>query len=160
MSKSLSLSLGLRWEVAPPPKGEHGQDAYTLLGDFNARQFIVAPRGTPLWHTGWYNSLPVPVLPGRTNSEPGKELILRAGGGVFFDTSNRRRFALSTASASPTPRILPPALACHTVGAQRRSPISHPSRAPMHLPFRPSSTPLQLAMEHLRSRKLSAEVRR
>jgi hypothetical protein len=35
MSKSLSLSLGLRWDLAPPPKGEHGQDAYTILGDVN-----------------------------------------------------------------------------------------------------------------------------
>ena len=42
MSKNLSLSLGLRWEVDPPPTGEHGQDAYTVLGDVNVPALHVA----------------------------------------------------------------------------------------------------------------------
>ena len=89
MSKSLSLSLGLRWEVAPPPKGEHGQDAYTLLGDIQSPATLrVAPRGTPLWHMGWYNFAPRAGVAWATNREPGRELVLRAGGGVFFDTGN------------------------------------------------------------------------
>jgi hypothetical protein len=90
MSKALSLSLGLRWDLAPPPKGEHGQDAYTVLGDVNASTSLrVAPRGTPLWHTGWDNLAPRAGVAWAENSEPGKELIVRAGGGVFFDTSNQ-----------------------------------------------------------------------
>jgi len=90
MSKALSLSLGLRWDLAPPPKGENGQNGYTILGDVNAPANLkVAPRGTPLWHTGWYNLAPRAGVAWAENSEPGKELIVRAGGGVFFDTSNR-----------------------------------------------------------------------
>jgi len=90
MSKSLSLSLGLRWDLAPPPKGEHGQDAYTILGDVNTPATLkVAPRGTPLWHTGWYNFAPRAGLAWAEKSEPGKELIVRAGGGIFFDASNQ-----------------------------------------------------------------------
>ena len=90
VSKALSLSLGLRWEVAPPPKGEHGQDAYTILGDVNTPASLkVAPRGTPLWQTGWYNLAPRAGVAWAQNSEPGKELIVRAGGGVFFDTGNQ-----------------------------------------------------------------------
>ncbi len=90
MSKALSLSLGLRWDLAPPPKGEDGQDAYTILGDVNTPASLrVAPRGTPLWHTGWYNFAPRAGVAWAENSEPGKELIVRAGGGVFFDTSNQ-----------------------------------------------------------------------
>jgi Carboxypeptidase regulatory-like domain/TonB-dependent Receptor Plug Domain/TonB dependent receptor len=90
MSKTVSLSLGLRWDLAPPPKGAHGQDAYTILGDINApASLAVAPRGTPLWHTGWYNFAPRAGVAWAENSEPGKELIVRAGGGVFFDTSNQ-----------------------------------------------------------------------
>jgi hypothetical protein len=90
MSKALSLSLGLRWELAPPPKGEHGQDAYTILGDPNTPASLkVAPRGTPLWHTGRYNFAPRAGVAWAENSEPGKELIVRAGGGVFFDTGNQ-----------------------------------------------------------------------
>jgi hypothetical protein len=90
MSKALSLSLGLRWDLAPPPKGENGQDAYTVLGDINTPTSLkVAPRGTPLWHTGWYNLAPRAGVAWAENSEPGKELIVRAGGGVFFDASNQ-----------------------------------------------------------------------
>jgi hypothetical protein len=90
MSKALSLSLGLRWEVDPPAKGEHGQDAYSILGYVNAPATLrVAPRGTPLWHTSWYNFAPRAGVAWAENSEPGKELIVRAGGGVFFDTGNQ-----------------------------------------------------------------------
>jgi hypothetical protein len=90
VSKTLSLSLGLRWDLAPPPKGEHGQDAYTILGDVNTPATLkVAPRGTPLWHTGRYNFAPRAGVAWAENSEPGKELIVRAGGGVFFDSGNQ-----------------------------------------------------------------------
>jgi hypothetical protein len=90
MSKALSLSLGLRWEVDPPPKGEHGQDAYTVLGDVNSPTTLhVAPRGTLLWHTSWFNFAPRAGVAWAANTEPGKELIVRAGGGVFFDAGNQ-----------------------------------------------------------------------
>jgi hypothetical protein len=90
MSKALSLSLGLRWEVDPPAKGEHGQDAYTVLGDVNSPGTLhVAPRGTPLWHTSWFSFAPRAGVAWAANREPGKELIVRAGGGVFFDAGNQ-----------------------------------------------------------------------
>jgi hypothetical protein len=90
MSKALSLSLGLRWELDPPAKGEHGQDAYTVLGDVNSPGTLhVAPNGTPLWHTSWFNFAPRAGVAWAANREPGKELIVRAGGGVFFDTGNQ-----------------------------------------------------------------------
>jgi hypothetical protein len=90
MSKALSLSLGLRWEVDPPPTGEHGQDAYTVLGNVNDPATLkVAPRGTPLWHTSWDRLAPRAGLAWAPKTEPGKELVVRAGGGVFFDTGNQ-----------------------------------------------------------------------
>jgi len=90
VSSSLNLSLGLRWEVNPPPKGENGKDAYTVLGDVSSPSTLnLAPRGTPLWHTSWYNLAPRFGAAWIANSKPDRELILRAGGGVFFDTGNR-----------------------------------------------------------------------
>ena len=35
LTSRLNLSLGLRWEVNPPPTEEHGDDAYTLLGSIS-----------------------------------------------------------------------------------------------------------------------------
>jgi Carboxypeptidase regulatory-like domain/TonB-dependent Receptor Plug Domain len=87
---SLSLSLGLRWDVNPAPKGQHGQDAYTVLGDIAAPATLrLAPRGTSLWHTGWFNLAPRLGAAWVVRGQPGRELLVRAGGGVFFDTGTR-----------------------------------------------------------------------
>lgn len=89
LAPALTLSLGLRWEVNPPPTGEHGDDAYTLLGDINSPETLkLANRGTPLWHTSWTNLAPRIGAAWMARNSPGKELIVRAGGGVFFDTGN------------------------------------------------------------------------
>src|ERR1039458_7189171 len=59
ISKSLTLVPGLRWELASPPVGEHGVDAFTAVGDLHSPATLrLAPRGTPLWHTSWYNFAP------------------------------------------------------------------------------------------------------
>lgn len=94
MSASLTLSLGLRWEVSPPPKGEDGKDAYTILGSIDSPSTLrLAPRGTPLWKTSWYNLAPRIGAAWMVNQRPGSELIVRAGGGVFFDTENQTALA-------------------------------------------------------------------
>ena len=88
VSSTLNLSAGLRWDVSPAPKGQHGQDAYTVLGNVSAPATLqLAPRGTPLWHTSWFNFAPRIGAAWQLKNEPGRELIVRAGGGVFFDTA-------------------------------------------------------------------------
>lgn len=90
ISPTLNLSLGLRWDVNPAPRGQDGQDAYTVLGDVNEPATLqLAPRGTPLWHTSWNNLGPRLGAAWVARNEPGKELIVRAGGGVFFDTGTQ-----------------------------------------------------------------------
>jgi hypothetical protein len=85
----LSLSLGLRWEVNPPPTEQHGNDAYTLLGNLNDPSTLsVARRGTPLWDTAWYNFAPRLGMAWTVHDQPGRETVVRAGGGVFFDSAN------------------------------------------------------------------------
>ena len=90
LSSVVTLSGGLRWELNPPPTGKNGQDAFTVRGDINAPGTLqLAPRGTPLWHTTWYNFAPRLGVAWRAGGQPGKELILRAGAGVFFDTGSQ-----------------------------------------------------------------------
>lgn len=89
LSKTLTLSPGLRWEVDPPPHGEHDADAYTLLGSAaNPSTLQLAPRGTPLWHTSWLNLAPRLGAAWSVSQKPGQELVLRAGAGLYFATGN------------------------------------------------------------------------
>jgi outer membrane receptor protein involved in Fe transport len=85
----LTLSLGLRWELGPPPTEQHGNDAFTLRGNVNEPATLtVASRGTPLWHTSWYNFAPRLGMAWIVRNRTGTETVLRAGGGVFYDSAN------------------------------------------------------------------------
>lgn len=90
ISKSLTLSEGLRWDVDPPPHAERGGDAYTALGNIaSPASLALASRGTPLWRTGRLNFAPRLGAAWAPDRHAGRELVVRAGGGVFFDTDNR-----------------------------------------------------------------------
>ena len=89
LASRINLSLGLRWEVNPPPTGEHGNDAYTLVGNVDEPNSLsLAPRDTPLWKTTYFNFAPRLGVVWQVHSHPGRETVLRSGGGVFFDTDN------------------------------------------------------------------------
>jgi hypothetical protein len=85
----LSISYGLRWELNPPPTEQHGNDAYTLDGSiYDPASLALAPRGTPLWKTTWYNFAPRLGVAWTVHNQPGFQTVVRAGGGVFFDSAN------------------------------------------------------------------------
>jgi hypothetical protein len=87
---TLNVSLGIRWEVDPPPGEAHGNNAYTLSGDVaNPESLVLAPQGTPLWKTSWYNIAPRLGVAWTANQRSGWETVLRGGGGVFFDTDDK-----------------------------------------------------------------------
>lgn len=85
----LGLSFGLRWELNPPPTGQNGLDAYTTLGNINNPASVtLAPRGTPLWKTTYFNFAPRLGVAWTPHDNSGSETIVRAGGGVFFDSAD------------------------------------------------------------------------
>ena len=89
LAPRLNLSLGLRWDVNPPPSEAHGNDPYTLLGDINEPSTLtLAPRGTPLWKTDWHSLAPRLGVAWIVGNRPNFETVLRAGGGAFFDTDD------------------------------------------------------------------------
>src|SRR5207245_9203091 len=82
-------SIGLRWEVNPPPGVTQGLMPYTIQGT-SPSNWTFAPQGTPLWHTAWYNFAPRLGVAYIARSTPGWETVVRGGGGVFFDTGQSR----------------------------------------------------------------------
>ena len=90
LSPALNLSLGVRWEVNPAPTGKHGADAFTTSGDVVSPGTLkVEPRGTPLWPTSRFNLAPRLGVAWMAGRQAGRELVVRAGGGIFFDTGDQ-----------------------------------------------------------------------
>jgi hypothetical protein len=88
VSTRLNLSLGLRWDVNPPPRATQGLMPYTVQGA-SPETWDLAPQGTPLWHTAWFNFAPRLGVAYTLRNSPGQETVLRAGGGLFLDTGQQ-----------------------------------------------------------------------
>jgi len=87
---NLSLSLGLRWEVNPPPTEANGNVPYTLSGNIGTPSSLsLAPQGTPAWKTTWFNFAPRLGVAWTANGKAGWETVVRTGAGVFFDNLNQ-----------------------------------------------------------------------
>lgn len=106
-SHSLTLSLGVRSEANLAPHGSDGKDAYTTIGDVaHPSALTVAPRGTPLWKGSWFNFAPRLGLAWLVDSHPERELVLRVGSGVFFDTGDRPAFRAFTVAGFHSTTVL------------------------------------------------------
>lgn len=84
----LSLSLGLRWDINPAPHDANGNNPYTVDQIANLATVKAAPKNTPLWQTVYSNFAPRIGVAYQLNTTPGRETVLRAGGGLFYDTGN------------------------------------------------------------------------
>jgi hypothetical protein len=89
VSTRLNLSVGLRWDVNPPPGVTQGVKPFTMVGLSDPNTATLAPYGTPLWHTSWFNFAPRLGVAYTARNSPGRETVFRGGGGVFFDTGQQ-----------------------------------------------------------------------
>lgn len=91
IAPTLSIAAGIRWEVNPAPSAADGNMAYTALGDpHNPATLTLAPRGSSLWNTSWFNLAPRLGVAWTPHTQSGRETVVRTGGGVFFDTGNQQ----------------------------------------------------------------------
>ncbi len=82
----LTLTYGVRWELNPAPSARAGTTlpAWTNLN--NPASLSLAPSGTELWSTTYTNFAPRAGVAYRL-TEKG-DMVLRAGGGVFYDLAS------------------------------------------------------------------------
>jgi hypothetical protein len=79
----LTFTYGLRWELAPAPTALGGTLLAAWSNTDNPAEIAVEPAGTPLWKTTYGNVAPRLGLAYRLTDAG--DLVLRAGGGVFYD---------------------------------------------------------------------------
>jgi hypothetical protein len=87
-SSRLHLSLGLRWDLNPPPGNETGSRPYTLDQITDLATAQLAPQGTPQWKTDYHAFAPRIGVAYQLVQGQGKETVLRGGFGLFYDTGN------------------------------------------------------------------------
>jgi TonB dependent receptor len=96
LSPRVTLTYGLRWELNPPPSVADGNYPVTVTGFDNPVTLALAPRGTPLWKTSYNNFAPRFGLAYRLLQSAGWEMVLRGGGGVFYDLGNGQAASVFT----------------------------------------------------------------
>jgi hypothetical protein len=85
----VSLSLGLRWDLNPPPTTT-GAPSYTYTGDLNnPASLALAPKGTPFYKTTYTDFGPRFGMAVKIHDQPGHETVLRTGAGLFYDTGQQ-----------------------------------------------------------------------
>ena len=81
----LSLDLGARWEVNPPPSGLSPEDLLYVQGWENPATMSIAPEGTGAYSTQWHSVAPRFGASYQVHKEQGWETVLRGGFGMFYD---------------------------------------------------------------------------
>lgn len=85
LTKRLTLTYGLRWELNPAPTTANGQDALAVTQVSDPARLSLAVNGASLWRTTYGNFAPRVSVAYQLSEKSGRETILRGGVGVFYD---------------------------------------------------------------------------
>jgi len=85
INQRLSLTYGMRYEVNPAPSGNDDQEPIAITDANNFANLAFSPPGTSLYETTYNNFAPRIGTAYQLSQRSGRETILRAGFGVFYD---------------------------------------------------------------------------
>jgi hypothetical protein len=135
----LSLSLGLRWDLDPPPSIS-GAPMYTYTGDIhNPASLGLSAPDAPLYKTTYTGFAPRIGMAATILDQPSHELVLRIGGGLFNDSislldtfgngTNLGTSAKATYTTDPFPLTL----------SEINVPVAIPPQAPYNFFYYPDN---------------------
>jgi outer membrane receptor protein involved in Fe transport len=83
ITRRMTLTYGLRWELEPAPAPGSGTKAASWTNVDDPSLIALAPFGTPLWKTTYGNLAPRLGIALKPTSR--EDLVLRGGFGLFYD---------------------------------------------------------------------------
>jgi hypothetical protein len=127
----LSLTYGVRWEMAPSPSFESGETPPIAVNFGNIAALDLAFRpGEPLWRTRYANL--APRIGGSYTLDADGRFVVRGGIGTFYDLGQQGASALLNGAAFPSVRTLSlvsyplPLTSADAAGVALAAPIAPP----------------------------------
>jgi hypothetical protein len=86
-ASALNVTWGLRWDFDSVPRSldPNNGDLVPLLGNYATGSVTAGRAGSPLWKQRYGNVAPRAGAAWKFNRQPGRETVIRAGGGLFHD---------------------------------------------------------------------------
>ncbi len=84
----LTVDMGVRWELNPPPSGLNSNDLFYVKGWQDPTTMLITPQGTQAYTTDWHALAPRLGASYQLHQQPGWETVVRGGFGMFYDLSS------------------------------------------------------------------------
>jgi hypothetical protein len=114
VSPRLTITYGTRWEINPSPKTVAGQKPYTACCATDLSNLSLSAAGAPYYPTRYQDFAPRLGAAYQIVQTPGRSLVLRTGGGIFYDLGQSGPFGNNNwpysnfVFAEETPYPVPP----------------------------------------------------
>jgi hypothetical protein len=140
LNPRLTLTYGLRWEINPAPTAQGDNPLVSFVNPFNVDNLLLAPLGTPFYKTTWDNFAPRLGVAYQMRQQQGRETVIRAGVGIFYDLGSNQAGAAATSFPFARENL--------TLGAP--FPLSPALAAPIPFSLNPGSSSIAMADPNLK----------